>query len=634
MLKFISLSLALFASSFSASAQELLMPAIFSDHMVLQRDADIYVWGWTDARARVTVELGDDTRTTTANNQGKWETFLPAQDAGGPFMLTVSSDEDDLTFEDVYIGDVWIAGGQSNMEWQVGAQIDNMEAELNDADYPEIRFIKIAHDISMTPLNDLKTETEWKPANKENARDFSAVAWFFAKRNHLEKGVPVGIIDDNWGGTPAQAWAPASRLLTVEGYKESAKKMLDEHTDWEKQIKRNDSLNIVKYQRVEDQTDFLSYGAHAFDYDDSDWKEVELPNQQALKDFVWLRKTIEINTISDAQLSFGNPGKFTVVFLNGEKIYSKAWPDDPRIIDIEKNMFRKGENVIAIRTVEDWSNQTFIGEKNSFWLDIGGNKISLEGTWRFTNTLEPPLPEATRYEHEPGTLFNAMIHPIAGYTIKGAIWYQGESNVGQNQYYNELFEAMIEEWRRSWNQRDFPFLFVQLANFQQKYDEPTESGWARLQEAQTQTLSLANTGMAVTNDIGDANDIHPRNKQDVGKRLWAAADHVAFGRDIVYSGPMYAGHTIEGNKVRLTFSHIGSGITLDAKGKRLGFAIAGQDKKFHWPSEVRIEGNQIVVWSREVDHPVAVRYAWADNPDVSLYNMEGFPAVPFRTDNW
>ncbi|MAL18086.1 MAG: sialate O-acetylesterase [Balneola sp.] len=634
MLRSLYLSLVLLFSSFTASAQEIKMPSIFNDHMVLQRNADIYIWGWADARSKITVELGNDNRTTTADFQGRWETFLPAREAGGPFTLTASSDQHELTFEDVYIGDVWLAGGQSNMEWQIGDQIDNMEAELNDADYPEIRFIKIAHDISMTPLNDLKTETEWKTANKENARNFSAVAWFFAKRNHLEKGVPVGIIDDNWGGTPAESWTPAARLLHVEGYKDEAAEMLQEGIDWESRIEQNSQKNTEKYARVGDQTDFLKYGAHKKDYDQSDWEEIELPNQEVLRDFVWLRKSFSLDNISEAKLSFGNPGKFTVAFINGEKVYTKIWSDDPKVIDIDKSVLRKGENIIAIRTVEDWSNSTFIGQENEFWIEAGNQKISLEGTWKFSNTIEPPMPEVVRYENEPSTLYNAMIHPIAGYTIKGAIWYQGESNVGANQYYNELFEAMIEEWRSSWNQGDFPFLFVQLANFQQKYDEPTESGWARLQEAQTQTLSLANTGMAVAIDIGEADDIHPRNKQDVGKRLWAAADHIAFGSDIVYSGPMYAGHAIEGNKIRLAFDHTGSGLTLNPNGERLGFAVAGRDREFHWASEVKIEGNQIVVWSREVDHPVAVRYAWADNPDVSVYNEEGFPGVPFRTDDW
>jgi sialate O-acetylesterase len=226
-----------------------------------------------------------------------------------------------------------------------------------------------------------------------------------------------------------------------------------------------------------------------------------------------------------------------------------------------------------------------------------------------------------------------MIRPVAGYTINGAIWYQGESNVAQYEYYNVLFEAMIEEWRKAWNQGRFPFMFVQLANFQERYDYPTDSGWARLQEAQTQTLSLANTGMASTIDIGDANDVHPRNKQDVGSRLWLQALNLVYGENLTYSGPMYRGHVINGNKVEITFDHVGRGLTIKNFDKLVGFAVAGADQEFHW-AEAEIIGNRVIVQSPDVRKPVAVRYGWADNPAVALYNAEGLPAVPFRTDEW
>lgn len=618
--------------SSSAPAQDLSVPKIFSDHMVLQRNDDIRFWGNARPGEEVSITINNMTVSTVTNTDGSWETLFPEQEAGGPYTLKITSGNI-LTFEDVYIGDVWLAGGQSNMEWEIGANINNMEEELNDSDYPQIRFFKVAHDLAVKPQERLKHPAEWKPANKENARDFSAVAWFFAKRNHLEKNVPVGIIDNNWGGTPAESWTPAQRLTTVNGYQDEAAELLSEDIDWEARFARNDSLNVVKYQRVEDLEDFKKYDAHAIAYDDSEWQDIQIPNTEALHNFVWLRKTFKLEEVSDARLSFGNPGKFTVAFVNGKQVYKKIWSDDPKIIEIDEGILREGKNVIAVRTVEDWNNQTYFGQQGTLWIEYGGEKISLEGTWKFSNTVEPPLPEVIRYEHMPGTLYNAMIHPIAGYTIQGAIWYQGESNVAANQYYNVLFEAMIEEWRDAWNQGSFPFLFVQLANFQQKYDYPTDSGWARLQEAQTQALSLANTAMATTIDIGEADDIHPRNKQDVGKRLWLAAQHEVFGEDIVYSGPQYDGHTIEGNKIRISFNHTGSGLTVKGYDELKGFAIAGADKKFYW-AEAEIKGNQVIVWSDEVENPVAVRYAWADNPDAALYNEEGLPAVPFRTDEW
>lgn len=617
--------------SFSLLAQELSLPKIFSNHMVLQRNTDVRVWGTSRSNSVVTIMLGDESVTTEANDDGKWEAYLPKQKAGGPHTLIVDSRET-ITFNDVYFGDVWIAGGQSNMEWQIGDNIDNMDTELEDADFPEIRFFKVAHNVSSVPLEDLKHDTEWKVANKENARNFSAVAWFFAKHSHLEKGVPVGIIDDNWGGTPAEAWTPAARLLSVDGYAESASEMLQPDTNWDNIFRKNDSLNTIKYERVQDVTNFLEYGVHKTEFNDFNWIEVELPNSEPLYDFVWLRKKFNLTNTSGAQLSFGWPGKFTVVFINGQQVYRKGW-DDPKIVRIPPGVLISGENVITIRTVEDWDNRSFVGREGELWIETSGERLSLEGAWKFSNTVEPPMPEVVRYEHKPGILFNAMINPIAGYSIAGAIWYQGESNVERYHYYNELFETMIEEWRLSWNQGSFPFLFVQLANFQQKQDDPYDSWWARLREAQTQTLSLTNTGMATIIDIGDANDIHPRNKQDVGYRLWQSAKHVAFNEDNVYSGPMYRGHVVDGNKIIISFNHIGKGLQNKSFDPISGFSIAGTDSIFHWAS-ARINGDQIIVESDRVENPIAVRYAWEDNPDAFMYNKNGLPMVPFRTDDW
>ncbi len=631
MIKLLSFSF-IFLISASIYSQELKLPRVFSDHMVLQRDIEIRFWGWASPGEMVTISLDKTASSTTVNGDGYWEAYFPKQEAGGPFSITVASSNDELAINDVYFGDVWIAGGQSNMEWQIGANIDNMEEELRDADYPEIRFFRVEKKVSPFPLDDFDSG-DWKPANSETARNFSAVAWFFAKKNHFEKGVPVGIIDNNWGGTPAQSWAPAQRLLSVPGYENSSAKVLDPSINWETKFEENDRNNIIKYQRVEDLTEFLSYGVHTSETDDSDWEEVTLPNQQPFHEFVWLRKTFDVDQVENARLSLGNPGKFTVVLLNGERIYNKGWQDDPEITEIDKSLIREGKNLIAIRTVEDWDNRVFIGKKDEFWIEVGNKRTSLEGTWKFSNTIEPPLPEATRYEHEPGMLFNSMINPVAGYSLKGAIWYQGESNVGAYQYYNVLFESMIEEWRKAWNQGDFPFLFVQLANFQDKQDKPYDSYWARLRETQTQTLSLSNTGMATIIDIGEAEDIHPRNKQDVGYRLWKSAKKIAFGEDVIHSGPMYKGYVINGSNIELSFDFIGAGFELKGSDKLLGFEIAGEDKIFHW-AEAHFDGDKIIVSSKSVPNPIAVRYAWADNPDVSLYNSEGLPAVPFRTDDW
>lgn len=629
MTKFVSLLVAMLISS-SSFAQDLRLPLLFSDHMVLQREENLKFWGWDTPRQNITVTLNGSSEITTTNMDGYWQVFLPKQNAGGPYEVSISGSTK-ILIQDVYIGDVWIAGGQSNMEWKLNQRVNNWEEEIANSDLPEIRFFEVPNVISYKPEDHL-SGGEWKISNPENSPEFSAVAWHFAKLNHSEKGVPVGIIDSNWGGTPAQAWTPAKRLQSVEGYEEEAIEVLSE-PNWEQKLTRAQKENEIRWSRLIDQTELLKYGVHEEEFDDSEWNTIELPNLEALQDYVWFRKTFSVESVDDAVLSFGNPGKFTVAFLNGQQIYYKIWSDEPKLIDIDKKLLNEGENVLAIRTVEDWDNRVFIGSENDFWISIGNQKIDLSDTWMFSNTVEPELGDYILYEHSPGFLYNSMIHPMAGFGIKGAIWYQGESNVGHYYWYRELFSSMIEEWRAIWGLGDFPFLFVQLANFLERAEQPQDSYWAGLRDAQTQTLSVPNTGMATIIDIGEADDIHPRNKEDVGYRLWQSAKRIAYGEEIVHSGPMYKEHIINGSSIELSFDFIGEGFVLKGANKPLSFEIAGDDKTFYW-ADARIEGDKIIVSSEFVANPVAVRYAWADNPEVSLYNSEDLPAVPFRTDDW
>lgn len=627
-LVFFFATLMIFTSS--VQAQKLILPRMFSDHMVYQRNEPIKMWGWDSPGQNVAVSLNGSEEFTTTNNDGYWQLYLPAQSAGGPFQIEVQGSEK-VIISDVYFGEVWIAGGQSNMEWKLNWVVDGWEDEVANSDYPEIRFFEVENTFSYKKEMQLNSG-EWKIANPENSPEFSAVAWYFAKLNHVEKGVPVGIIDSNWGGTPAEAWTPAERLQKVTGYEQEAIEVLSE-PNWAQKLELAQVENEKRWARINGQSDILSYGAHEILFDDTDWPRVELPNQEAFTDYIWLRKTISIDAVDDAILSFGNPGKFTIAFLNGEQIYSKGWNNDPRHINIDQTLLKVGENVLAIRTVEDWDNRAFIGSEEEFWISIGNQKIDLSGTWKYSNTIEPPLDDYVLYEHSPGFLYNAMIHPLIGYKIKGVIWYQGESNAGQYYWYKDLFSAMIEEWRADWGQGDFPFLFVQLAAWLPRHDNPTDSDWARLRETQTETLALPNTAMAVTIDIGDAEDIHPRNKKDVGDRLWRAAKKVAYMDDIVHSGPMYLSHKINENAIEITFDYAESGWQNKNSDIIEGFAISGSDSVFHWAT-AEIDKNMIRVISDQVPNPIAVRYAWADNPKVSLYNREGLPVIPFRTDNW
>jgi len=622
--------LALFTVQTMSQAQELSVSFLFSDHMVYQRNEPFKIWGWDIPEQYVEVTFGDESLKTTSDSDGFWEVIFPPQKAGGPFQIRINGSSE-IGIDDIYFGDVWVAGGQSNMEWKLNMVVDNWEEEVANSDYPEIRFFETPKRISFK--EELKLSGgDWRIANPENSPYFSAVAWYFAKLNHVEKDIPVGVINSNWGGTPAEAWVPTKNLIDVEGYSAKALELLDDSIDWENRLAENQLKSEEKYRRVFDDQEFLTFGAHLSHFDDSVWEEIELPNKDALHDFVWLRKSFELEKVENARLSFGNPGKFTVVFINGEKVYKKIWSDDPKIIDIDKSVLLEGENVIAIRTVEDWDNRTFLGKKDAFWIETNSQKISLEGTWKFSNIVEPPMPNTVRYEHSPAVLYNAMIHPITDFPIQGVIWYQGESNVWAHQYYHDLFSQVITSWRKAWD-KDFSFLFVQLANFLERNGKPTNSDWALLREAQSQTLDLPNTGMAVTIDIGDAEDIHPRNKKDVGYRLWQAARSVVYEEDIVFSGPQYKRHEIIEDAIEITFSYADNGWEIKNSDKIEGFAIAGSDSVFHW-AEAEMVGNKIRVFSELVPNPVAVRYAWADNPFVSLYNREGLPVIPFRTDNW
>ena len=615
----------------SLEAQKLKLPLLFSDHMVYQRDKPFLIWGWDEPGQSVTVELSNYRQTSTADDTGRWEIELPVQSTGGPYSFTITGSTTE-TITDIYFGDVWIAGGQSNMEWKLNMGIIGAEEEIYNSDYPGIRFFEIPKTHSFQEKSTLDSG-EWHVSNPENSPNFSAVAWYYAKKYHLETGIPIGIISSNWGGTPAESWVPVDQLLDVLGYEEDASEILNPEIDWNT-IDKDNSNNISEmYRQVADTTDILNLGIHLENFDSSDWDTVNLPNSKPLTNFVWLRKTIDLKSTDNVQLSFGKPGKFTVLYINGKQVYSKIWSDDPIIIEIDKSILRLGENTIVIRTVEEWFNETYIGKKNEFWIKTSVERISLEGSWNFSNTIEPPLPEIIRPEHLPGTLYNGMIHPLIKFPIKGTIWYQGESNVVTNQYYKALFSRLIESWRDKWGY-NFPFLFVQLANYQERFDYPTESSWAKLREAQTQTFQeVDRMGIAVAIDIGQANDIHPRNKKDVGERLWMAARKVVFEEDIIHSGPMYKSHEIHDNYVEVSF-HFAENGWYNKEGDNIeGFAIAGQDSVFHW-ANVKLVGSTVALSSDQVQNPIEIRYAWADNPKVTLYNSEGLPVIPFRTDDW
>ena len=462
--------------------------------------------------------------------------------------------------------------------------------------------------------------------------DFSAVAWFFAKRNHLEKEVPVGIIESNWGGTPAEGWTSVAVLSGMNAsYSEEAKDIQDNPDKWQEEVEANEKRREMRNLLVTKPDSLTALEVASLSYDDSKWKKIVLPKANPMQHIAWIRKVFKASA-DNATLHLPAIDQMAYIYLNGQFLHYKDWGAPMPEIEIPAESMNDGNNVITIRTINTWNNQPRVGESGEMYLTQGGKSISLEGVWSYSNDIvEPMLPKVDFLNWKPGMMYNAMIYPITKYSIKGAIWYQGESNAGRADEYHELFSAMISNWRRVWNIGDFPFLFVQLANFMERKSPQPDSDWAFLREAQTETLALPKTGMAVIIDIGEENDIHPKNKKDVGERLWIQARKVAFGEKILASGPVFESAVLEENSLILSFSEAGEGLkTSDGSDEVKGF-IVGNGSNFKEVSAKIVDENIVKI---ELENPNIsdVRYAWADNPEVNLVNNLGLPAVPFRSN--
>ncbi|MDP4210560.1 MAG: sialate O-acetylesterase [Bacteroidota bacterium] len=617
------------------------MPKIFGDSMVLQRNIRIPVWGTATPGMQIVAQLGSSTVKVKTDKAGKWMVRFPKFKAGGPYMLSVTEagrPEFKVQYNGILIGDVWLASGQSNMDWSV-KQAQDAQNEIAKANYPQIRFIIVNQDVKLTPQNDILSG-KWKVCNPTNVKDFSAVAYFFARKIHTDQNVPIGIVQPSRGGTPVEAWtsrekllsSPITRARTLANDTLTPMHFVKDSLSWTHlwNIVYNPQNNIDKI-------------VPSKDFNDSAWPVVEMP--KLIKDFgvgayegmVWMRRKILLSeTFSgkDLTLSIGHPEMNYSLYFNGVEICKTVWNSNPKqSYTIPASIVKKGENTIAIRIAMMWGGGGINPPAEDLYLADGKSKISLVGKWVYQKDLEPAFPKIHNYQYYPTVLYNAMLHPLIPFGIKGFIWYQGEANDSVAYNYRKLFPMMISDWRKRWTQGNLPFLFVQLANFKKVQPQPAESEWAELREAQTMTLSQPNTGMACIIDVGDAETIHPLNKQEVGRRLALIAEKQDYKQNVIANGPMFKSFKTEGNRVRISFENTGKGLTAKTGGEITGFAIAGADRKFFW-AKAKIEDNDVVVYSDSVPVPIAVRYAWADNPDCNLINSEGLPAIPFRTDTW
>lgn len=655
----ISLSL---ICSLQVGAQVKLCP-VFSSNMVMQQKTDnAPIWGEAKPGKKISITTSWDNQTVTcmADAEGKWKTAVKTPSAGGPYTITIAEGKKKTVLENVLIGEVWVCSGQSNMEMPIEGwgRVMNFEQEKVEANnYPNIRFLSAKHVTSATPLTDLAVENDgWEVCNSESVREFSSTAYFFGRNLHQTMNIPIGLIDTSWGGTLIEAWTSLDALSTLPDQAENVRRVREipasaeeAAVKYEKDMAEWSAMTMQRDRGFENGKPVYALPSTDVSY----WKDLKLPGDvdkyntelASMDGFWWARTTIDIPASmagKDLQLQLGRIDDNDITYFNGTEIGSSAGFLLPRIYTIPANLVKEGKNTLAVRIHDTGGGTGITIDNNGFKLiDPQSNtEMALPEDWKYSVSLtyggNLPMPPAN-LQGNPNVhsvLFNAMLNPIIPYTIKGAIWYQGESNAGEAYQYRDLMPLMIKDWRNRWGY-EFPFYMVQLANYMQRQPEPKESSWAELREAQLLTAQhLENTGMATIIDIGEANDIHPKNKQEVGRRLALLARANTYGEKVVCMGPQYRDYRIENGKLRIMFNRWTSNGMKTSDGQKVkGFAIAGMDRKWHWADAV-IENGTVVLSSPDVPFPVAARYAWGDNPECNLVGETGLPASPFRTDDW
>ena len=623
---------------------EVRMPAVFSDNMVLQKGVPVPIRGWASPGEKVAVEFAGQRKETSADCAGKWQVRLdPLPASAVPADMRITG-QNALMVRNVLVGDVWLASGQSNMEMPV-KNAANAAQEIASANCPGIRFFMVERDLSSSPKEDCAGK--WVVCEPKSVGPFSAAAYFFARELHQKYKIPMGVINSSVGASSCQAWTPAEVLTSDKTLPQLADVAPENYTSWKTYLAFKDgTYDRCSYADTGIKPECLAWAKP--DLDMSDWKDFKAPGNieaqgMAIDGAVWFRKEVAVPASWAGQnltLSLGPISDNDIVFVNGEKVGAtennwREWVF--RNYPVPAKVVKPGRNVIAVRIFNRIGNGGFYPSYPAplKLVKDGENAVILSGVWKCkVERAEKPaaLPSALPSIYSvPTAFFNAMIAPFTKVPLRGFLWYQGEGNAGAAKQHDTLFPAMIKSWREWWGDDKLPFYFVQLASFRAREAQPSEGGWPRLRESQMKTLALHDTGMAVAVDIGEAMEIHPHNKQDVGRRLarWAMRD--CYGEtDLEVSGPLYAANAIKGDKVRVRFTHTSGG--LKAKGGTLkGFAIAAADKKFVW-ADARIDGESVVVWSDGVRSPCFVRYAWADNPECTLVNGADLPASPFRTD--
>ncbi len=617
------------------------LPHLISSGMVLQRDKPVKIWGWANPGEQLIINFLGNSYKTNADAKGEWSVNLKPARAGGPYSMTIMA-SDTIEIKDILLGDVWLCSGQSNMVLPMERVRYAYPEEVKLAENNQIRqFLVNTNAVFTEPQNDVPKGV-WTPANQTTILRFSATAYFFAKSLYEKYHVPIGIINASVGGTPIQAWMSRDALKDFPSYLEEADQCKD--PEFIRNIVEREKKQAQEWYNTISASDKGLHQRPAWydpSFDHSPWPVMSIPSfweEEGLlhgNGVVWFRKTIilpENLARKPAQLLLGRIVDCDSVYFNGFFIGTTSYQYPPRRYSVPENILKPGENTIVIRVINFRGKGGFIKDK-PYQLLAGNDTFDLKGDWHYMSGITmPPLPDQTFFHYKPTGLFNGMIAPLIRYAIRGVVWYQGESNTNNPSEYSILFKNMIADWRKKWGQGDFPFLFVQLPNFMVPKTNPEESRWAELREAQKEALELPCTGMAITIDIGEWNDIHPLNKKDVGKRLALIAGSVAYNEGtLTSSGPLFYAYRIKGNRIILKFKNTDGGLMPKDNLPLRHFAVCGSDGKYVW-ANATIRHKRVIVWNDQIPDPVAVRYAWADNPEgANLISKDGLPASPFRT---
>jgi sialate O-acetylesterase len=634
---------AVVAASAANNAALPFVSPMFGDNMVLQRGKPIRFWGWARAGELIRVEMGGHKATAVAGTDGRWQAEIKPPAPGGPYVVQIVGPEQSVVLHEVLVGDVWLCGGQSNMQLGLD-RVQNGADEIKAANHPEIRLFVVQRRVSYSPV--AIPQGSWKICTPQAVAEdggFSAAAYFFGRKLQDELHVPIGLVEDCMGGTPAESWMSPESLHKLKDFDAPLAEIERLHAAGGPEYG-----SFLMHWLDEYDAGLKSNTWAAPDLDDSTWKTVQIPGGFAelgvadVPSVCWFRKEVTLPDplpAGKALLFLGSIEKMDTTYINGQWVGASSWVENPRVYFINDGVLKPGRNILAVRVFKMKPQGGFLAKPEALRLVLGNKTvIPLAGEWKGALSVDarPPHPLPLMFENYPTmpvVLYEGMIEPVAPLSIRGAIWYQGEANFERAHQYQTLLPAMIGDWRKIFHQGDFPFYIVSLPAFMHRRDQPGDDAWAELREAQALTASrVKNSGLAVTVDTGDPDNIHPKDKKVVGERLALCALANEYGEKIPFAGPTFAAMEHLPEALKLRFIHTDGGLAVQGD-KLAEFSIAGKDRKWYW-ADAKVEGSSVIVSSPMVPDPQAARYAWQANPAVTLFNGVGLPAVPFRTDHW